>query len=473
MTVKRILFLTGRLAELALTRQVEELAGKIGFEPIIRVMPISVAALMPADWIQRKLPHIPENIDRVILPGHVRGDTEPLEKAWGVPVERGPVDFRDLPQYFGLVRQRPADYGRHNLEIIAEINHAPSLSVQHIHDLAVNYRANGADRIDIGCDPGSSWPGVAEVVKMLVGEGFRVSIDSFNPDEVASAVASGADLVLSVNSTNRHFAPDWNAEVVAIPDVPDDLESLVQTREFLRENKVRYRLDPILEPFGHGLMASLERYAQVRRRFPDDPMMMGIGNVTELTDADSAGINVFLTGICAELNIQSVLTTQVIHWARSSIREIDLARKLMFHAAQNRQVPKYLEPDLILLRDTKIHEHGPELLQQIQAAIKDPNWRLFAENGLLYALNNSLYLYDNDPYSLFEKMCVDDPSHAFYLGYELAKAKMALTLGKWYRQDQALNWGYLTEPESSHWDGGSEKMAVRKSQSQEPKSSTE
>ena len=30
------------------------------------------------------------------------------------------------------------------------------------------------------------------------------------------------------------------------------------------------------------------------------------------------------------------------------------------------------------------------------------------------------------------------------------KAKTALTLGKTYRQDQALQWGFLTEPEDSH-----------------------
>ena len=30
------------------------------------------------------------------------------------------------------------------------------------------------------------------------------------------------------------------------------------------------------------------------------------------------------------------------------------------------------------------------------------------------------------------------------------KAKTALTLSKTYRQDQALEWGFLTEPEVSH-----------------------
>jgi len=43
-----------------------------------------------------------------------------------------------------------------------------------------------------------------------------------------------------------------------------------------------------------------------------------------------------------------------------------------------------------------------------------------------------------------------DPSHAFYLGYEMAKAVTALSLDKDYRQDQALDWGHLTRPEIAH-----------------------
>ena len=45
-------------------------------------------------------------------------------------------------------------------------------------------------------------------------------------------------------------------------------------------------------------------------------------------------------------------------------------------------------------------------------------------------------------------MKVDKPAHAFYLGFEMMKAKTALTLGKVYRQDQALEWGLLTELEA-------------------------
>jgi hypothetical protein len=62
---------------------------------------------------------------------------------------------------------------------------------------------------------------------------------------------------------------------------------------------------------------------------------------------------------------------------------------------------------------------------------------------------------DTDPFDLFEKLLATEPenvdaSHAFYLGYEMAKAATALTLGKEYRQDEALDWGWLTREERSH-----------------------
>jgi hypothetical protein len=91
-------------------------------------------------------------------------------------------------------------------------------------------------------------------------------------------------------------------------------------------------------------------------------------------------------------------------------------------------------------------------LAELARRIKDPNWRIFAEDGQIYAMNRDHFLVDTDPFRLFDRMGVTDPAHAFYLGYELMKAKTALTLSKTYRQDQALSWGFLTEPEVRHRD---------------------
>src|SRR5262249_13855767 len=155
-------------------------------------------------------------------------------------------------------------------------------------------------------------------------------------------------------------AAAWGCAVVAVPDVPATLEGLDRTLEVLDAARVRYRIDPILEPIGFGFAASLGRYLEVRRRYPNAEMMMGGGNLTELTDVDSAGVNVLLLGFCQEVGIRSVLTTEVINWCRSCVRELDLARRLVHHACTQRVLPKRLEPDLVLLRDPKLRVHGEE-----------------------------------------------------------------------------------------------------------------
>jgi dihydropteroate synthase-like protein len=452
MEKRRLLFVTGKLAEPALRRQLEELAPRAGFDYAVAVLPITVAALATTAWVARHL-QVPAGVERVILPGLCSGDLAALTETGGAAVERGPGDLRDLPEYFGAAGARRAGYGAYDIAILAEINHAPRLSREQLLAQARAFAAAGADVIDVGCDPGSAWAGVGDAVRALRGEGLRVSIDSFDPREVEAAAAAGAELVLSVNSSNREAARGWGCEVVAVPDVPATLEGLDGTAEALAGWGVPFRIDPVLEPVGFGFAASLGRYLEVRRRYPGAEMLMGVGNLTELTDADSAGLNVLLLGFCQEVGVRSVLTTEVINWCRSCVRELDLARRLVYHACRERVLPKRLEPDLVLLRDPKLRTHGAAALEELAARVTDRNFRLFAEGGELHVINGRMHLRGVGPFALFEQLRQRediDPSHAFYLGYELAKAVTALTLGKNYTQDQALRWGFLTVPEESH-----------------------
>jgi dihydropteroate synthase-like protein len=448
----KLLFVTGRLAEPALRRILEDVAPRAGFTFTVAVLPISVAALATTKWIAGHLT-VPEGVERIILPGLCRGEVDELKAITPLPIERGPEDLRDLPEHFRTSAESRAGYGAYDLQIVAEINNAPRLPRDEFIRQARALRDDGADVIDVGCDPGGGWAGVGDAVRALRGEGMRVSIDSFDAEEVSAAVRAGAELVLSVNASNVERARDWGAEVVVVPDDLATLAGLDACVERLERDGVRYRLDPILEPIGLGFAPSLGRYLEVRRRYPDAAMMMGVGNVTELTDVDSAGVNVVLAGFCQEVGIRSVLTTQVINWARTSVKELDLARRLMHYAISRRVPPKRLEPALVVLRDVKLRGYGEAGLAELTRQIKDRNFRLFAEGGRLHAINGEMHVSGEDPFELFDAMAARgaiDPSHAFYLGYELAKAVTALTLGKNYTQDQALDWGFLTRAEKSH-----------------------
>ncbi len=466
----RIHFVTGRLAEHSLRQVLDGLAGRVGFVATVQVMPITVAALMPTPWIARRL-EVPPHTARIIIPGGCRGPLDVFREVTSVPVERGPADLRALDDFFGQKSRDLADYGRHDIEIIAEINYAARLSHADLLAEARRLTADGADRIDVGCDPGECWTGVGDSVRMLVAEGLRVSIDSFEPREIDAAVQAGATLVLSVNSSNVAAAIDWGCEVVVVPDVPATMEGFDATIARLEQAGVRYRLDPVLEPIGFGFAASLGRYLNVRERYPSAEIMMGIGNLTELTDVDSAGVNTLLIGFCQEVGIRSVLTTQVIYWATSSVKECDLARRLAWHAVTHRTLPKHVEPRLVTLRSGKPQTHGADVLDRLATAIRDPNLRVFAEGVAVHIVGAGLHIQSRDPFALFDQLQAAgrtdvDPSHAYYLGYEVAKAVTALTLGKDYRQDQALDWGHLTQPEIAH---GPSRAASRAAAADSPK----
>ena len=457
-------FVTGRLAEPSLRRVLDHVSRETADDAPARefvVLPlrIDVAALMTSDWVARHL-KLPRQIDRLVLPGWVRGELEALEESVGAPVERGPRDLRDLPAWLGGVGPDES-YGEFAIEILAEINHVPQLRLEEILALARAYRDNGADIIDLGCDPDGPFEGIGDVVRALREEGLRVSIDSLDAREIVPAVAAGAELVLSVTASNVDVVDAIDCEVVLIPDSgPRGFETGFETRQVVRslEELIKradrrglpYRLDPILEPIGFGFAASLGRYIETRRAFPEAPMLMGIGNLTELTDGDSASMNTLLLGFCAELSIDSVLTTEVINWAASSVRECDLARRLVHHACTHRVLPKHLEPRLHLLRAQRLARHGAETLATWARDIRDSNVRVFAEDGDVHLMSRDGHVQGPDPFELFDRLDIDDASHAFYLGYETAKAVTALTLGKNYVQDEALDWGFLTRPEKSH-----------------------
>ncbi len=454
MSRPQIHFVTGRLAEHSLRAMLRELGENAQFDYTIGVMPITVAALMSPTWLARKI-EVPAGTTKVMLPGYCEGELTPLLEVCDVPVETGPRDLRRLPVYFGQEDERLRDYGSWDIEILGEINHAPRLSLAEILAAAKQLADSGANIIDVGCDPGAAWAGVGECVRALKDAGHRVSIDSLNRAEIAPAVAAGAELVLSVNGSNREAALDWGCEVVVIPDEIPTLGGLDDTIELLATAGVPLRIDPILEPIGFGFAKSLVRYEHVRNRYPDAEMMMGIGNLTELTDVDSAGVNTLLLGFCQELGIRSVLTTEVINWARTSVRECDLARRLVYHAVRNQQLPKHVEQRLLTLRDASIVEQGPETLDRLADAVKDSSYRVFAEGGEVHLVGRTLHLSARDPFELFEQLQKADvkdldASHAFYLGFEMCKAATALTLSKQYEQDEPLDWGYLTEAEPRH-----------------------
>ncbi|MBA3659090.1 MAG: dihydropteroate synthase [Gemmatimonadales bacterium] len=415
------------------------------FEAEVAVLKITVAALMTTPWIARFL-QVPEGTDLILIPGLCEGDPEVIREKFGVAVAKGPKDLREIPRHFGRAAAA-IDYGAYTIEILAEINNAPRLSPPAVRETAEYFRASGADIIDIGCTPGLPFPELGDVVRELRDAGMRVSVDSFDPAEIRTAVEAGAELVLSVNGSNLEVAREVagsGARVVVIPDFGESIDTLGPSIEALERWNVGYLIDPIIEPIGFGFMASLGRYAEIHRRYPGAGQLMGIGNITELTSADTTGVNAVLMAICEETGVRAVLTTEVIPWARGAVREVDVARRLMHHAVTRRTLPKGVDDRLVTVKDPEILAYDEAELRELQRAVTDGNFRIFADRTTITVFNSDRFVRGTDIQEIFTQLGVDEPTHAFYLGRELMKARLAITLGKTYRQEGALAWGYLT-----------------------------
>jgi dihydropteroate synthase-like protein len=441
------LFVTGRLAEPALRGVLSEL----GIDHQVAVMNIKVAALMTPRWIARRLT-VPPGVDSIMIPGMCEGDVETLEEATGLPVRKGPADVRALPEWYGREAIR-AELGPRDVRVFAEINDVQSLAREQVIDRALAYRADGADVIDLGLSLDRSWltegPGT---IGALRERGLSVSIDTLDRDHIRMADAAGVDYVLSLTPDTLDLAEDLRATPVLITDDPDDLDGLDRMAARMEELGRPYLLDSILAPINSGFAASLARYFEVRRRHPEAEMLMGIGNLTELTEADSTGVTALLIGFCQEVRIGAVLTTEVIGWARGAVRETVLAAQIMHLAERQARPPKHIDSGLVTARDESMRAPTEDELRAMQSQVTDANYRLFADADWLYAFNGERFVRGADLFAVFDQLAVDDPTHAFYLGKELMKATIARGLRKSYRQEGPLDWGLLSFPEPRRED---------------------
>jgi hypothetical protein len=116
----------------------------------------------------------------------------------------------------------------------------------------------------------------------------------------------------------------------------------------------------------------------------------------------------------------------------------------MHYAVTHRAIPKGIDDRLVTVKDPVVLTFSDAELRALQAQITDPNYRIFADRDGITVFNSERLVRGTDIQEIFSKLDVDEPTHAFYLGKELARAHLAMTLGKTYRQEGALSWGYLT-----------------------------
>ena len=440
---EKILFLTGKLAERQLRRILSSMKPEFSYK--INQIGVNVAALMSENIIMRRLDK-EQKADRIIVPGKFRGNLKKLTRYFNIPVERGPDDISHLPDYFGI-KKPDEELSEYECEIFAEIVDAADLSVRKILKIAKDYVSQGANVIDLGCMPDTKFDHLEETVKALKSRGYKVSVDSANSEELIRGSNSGADYILSLNERNLNILDKLkNSTPIIIPSSPGDLKSLERVIKKLKHQKIEFFADPILDPIHYGFADSIMRYIQLRKNYPEIKIFMGTGNLTELTDSDSAGVNATLMGLVSELSINAVLVVQVSGHCKNSIKETDVARKIMHFSKESKRLPFRINNSLMGMSERKPTRKTNKEIKEIKDFIKDKNFRIYlGENGI-NIFNSTLHIINTDPFEFYEKLEIsEDASHAFYLGVELARAQIAWQLGKNYDQDNELNWGVASE----------------------------
>jgi dihydropteroate synthase-like protein len=200
--------------------------------------------------------------------------------------------------------------------------------------------------------------------------------------------------------------------------------------------------DPLLQPVGSGFTRSF-----IRPATGEYPLFFGAGNVAELLDADSVGINALLAGIAYELGIAVIFTSEHSDKTRGSVREMRTATEMMVLTG-GRPYPKDLGLDLLTIKEKRRRREPPLSYSTCIDApaapteiVYDPcgNFRIGIEDGWIVAvIQGRAYrghrwsdifaaIRDHDEVSLLD--------HAAYLGSELYKAELAIRFGRSFEQD--------------------------------------
>ena len=465
-----------------------------------------------------------DDIDMILVPGLIKKGTRQITKELGIPTFKGSTDGADLLMVINLLEKislsedKPADKlieeekrkeafkfienfenDEKNIEkllkkpnnilirnlpvgedfpmrVLSEIANAPFLSKQELINKCQYFVDSGSDMIDIGMAAGEDFsdkiPELINTLRPIVGD-RPLSIDTLNPNEIKVAAENGIDFVLSLdlgnNSEVQEILKEKDIPVVLLPtnfsqgiSPKTPLERVEAMHQLIKDTEgLRYVADLILDPVNSSsIVESIIACHEFHKTNPA-PMFFGVGNVTELMDADSGGVNVLLAGIGMELGVSILFTPEESGKTRGSVYELAIASKMMFLAKHRKSIPKDLGINLVAFKDK--HKRNDIISNNIVGIPKtrrdEPlkfvrdkagSFKISVDYGTTVSKSKIIatHFKKNEPDLVIEgqsakeiyekkkkKDLVKRIEHAAYLGSELQKAEIAMVTGKDYVQD--------------------------------------
>jgi dihydropteroate synthase-like protein len=417
--------------------------------------------------------------DCVIVSGMCTASFEQVERETGIAIYRGPRHAADLALVLPLLgtetlsRTVPADVflaarkaesalrriaGQEQeaipdffirgvkigvgsrIKVLAEVMDAHRC--EDIRSVVENYCTSGADIVDLGFGFDATPGDVTRVFSLLSDVAAPLAVDTQDPSLIRAAL-SRADIVLSLQEANTPVVGKEVAEAgVAAVVVPGN-STLTKNIALAKKAGIRCIIaDPLLQPVGSGFTRSLCRFKKI-----GFPLFFGAGNVVELLDADSVGVNALLAGIAAEAGASVIFTSEHSDKTQGSIREMRRATEMMV-LARDRPYPKDLGIDLLLLKEKRRRREPPLgydtslAAQPMPAEITcDPkgNFRIGIEGDRIVAVIHGKAIkgarWQDVLFTLLSQGDVTLLDHAGYLGRELYKAELAIRYGRSFEQD--------------------------------------
>jgi len=476
----KVLAVTGRMAQ--------DLVRQYSKEADVLVLEVDIAAFITPEMLQCAAPI---GYDLILIPGAITADFSTAEAVLGTKIRLGPKHAADLGfvlSHLGDVElststpacvllesrmrkdalstietleaeAKPAMNikgvkigGNSRMKVLAEVVDATRMDEATLTRKISYFEAQVADMIDLGVSLDASPDQVAFAVKTAKKvTDLPVSIDTIQPELIMSGIMAGADLVLSLNGDNIPFV----GEAVAGAGVPAVIipgpgqTSLEENVEAAKSFGVRVIADPVLSPPLQGLAASIKGYIDFRRANLNLPLFFGVGNVTELLDADSQGSNALLAVLGAELGASILFIPEYSPKARGSVAELRTASLMMMLARARHSPPKDLGIDLLVLKEKR---HRPEEIISEGCTPAETDHK----SEMDHAGSFKIHIADEKIVASHPKMVVAGTKakdilntlidyglvtlldHAGYLGRELEKAEIALRLKRSYSQDEPL-----------------------------------
>ncbi|MDD1728889.1 MAG: dihydropteroate synthase-like protein [Methanospirillum sp.] len=466
----RILLPTGRITEEAVRK------AATGFDATVTVTGELASFLTP---YQLKSLITEESYDLVITSGMCTASFHQVEEETGVPIYRGPrhaADLRmilDILDTIELSRDIPADDllssirkkeaigqvkrledeaaceftirgvkigGGSRMKVLAEImdaHHEPD-----IRERVIRYFSYGADIVDLGFGFDATPDDVRRVFAEVADLPGPLAADTQNPDLIRASLPR-ADLILSLHTGNiREAGKDVAQAGAAAVIVPHDNSLGEAITAATKAGVSRMIADPLLQPAGSGLVGSLAGFSDF-----GCPLFFGAGNVTELIDADSIGVNALLAAMAHELHASIIFCSEHSDKTRGAVREMRRATEMMLLTGQ-RPYPKDLGIDLFSIKEKRRRREPPleytsviEADQMPDEIRYDPrgNFRIGIEDGWIVAVRNGTAVrgrrWQDVLYTLLKDDMVSLLDHAGYLGRELYKAELAIRFDRSFEQD--------------------------------------